>query len=36
MEEGARMNDALRPLYEVLAADSNPIPAKWLTQRIGG
>jgi 4-hydroxy-tetrahydrodipicolinate synthase len=35
MEEGARMNDALRPLYEVLAADSNPIPAKWLAQRIG-
>jgi 4-hydroxy-tetrahydrodipicolinate synthase len=35
LEEAARMDEALSPLYKVLSADSNPIPAKWLAHRIG-
>jgi 4-hydroxy-tetrahydrodipicolinate synthase len=35
IQEGTRMDEALRPLYEFLSADSNPIPAKWLAHKIG-
>jgi 4-hydroxy-tetrahydrodipicolinate synthase len=35
IQEGARMDEALRPLYEFLCVDSNPIPAKWLANKIG-
>lgn len=35
MEEGAQFNESLKPLYAVLSADTNPIPAKWLAHRLG-
>jgi 4-hydroxy-tetrahydrodipicolinate synthase len=35
MKEGARLDESLRPLYEVLSADTNPVPAKWIAHEIG-
>jgi 4-hydroxy-tetrahydrodipicolinate synthase len=33
--DAARIDDSLRPLYDFLSADTNPVPAKWLAHRIG-
>lgn len=34
-DEAAALDDALRPLYDLLGADTNPVPAKWLAQELG-
>ncbi len=34
-DEAGRIDRELRPLYEFLGAESNPIPAKWLLWRMG-
>ncbi|SAL30567.1 dihydrodipicolinate synthase [Caballeronia sordidicola] len=34
-EDASRINDSLQPLYAFLAAETNPVPAKWLAHRIG-
>jgi 4-hydroxy-tetrahydrodipicolinate synthase len=33
--DAARIDDSLRPRYDFLSADTNPVPAKWLAHRIG-
>ena len=33
--DAGRIDDSLRPLYDFLSADTNPVPAKWLAHRIG-
>jgi 4-hydroxy-tetrahydrodipicolinate synthase len=35
LKEAARLDESLRPLYEVLSADTNPVPAKWIAHEIG-
>lgn len=35
VEEAGALDDRLRGLYEFLAAEANPIPAKWLLARLG-
>jgi dihydrodipicolinate synthase/N-acetylneuraminate lyase len=35
MEEAARLDEALKPLYDVLSADTNPVPAKWIAHELG-
>ena len=35
IEEASRLNDALRPLYGLLSADTNPVPAKWVARELG-
>ncbi|CAB3779530.1 4-hydroxy-tetrahydrodipicolinate synthase [Paraburkholderia ultramafica] len=35
MEEAARLNEILKPLYDVLSADTNPVPAKWVAHELG-
>jgi dihydrodipicolinate synthase/N-acetylneuraminate lyase len=35
MRDAARIDETLRPLYDLLSADTNPVPAKWLAHRIG-
>ena len=35
MEEAARLDEVLKPLYDVLSADTNPVPAKWIAHELG-
>jgi 4-hydroxy-tetrahydrodipicolinate synthase len=35
VRDAARIDRSLRPLYDFLSADTNPVPAKWLAHRIG-
>jgi 4-hydroxy-tetrahydrodipicolinate synthase len=35
IEEAFRLNEALGPLYGLLSADTNPVPAKWLACKLG-
>jgi 4-hydroxy-tetrahydrodipicolinate synthase len=35
LKEALRLDEALRPLYGVLSADTNPIPAKWIAHELG-
>jgi 4-hydroxy-tetrahydrodipicolinate synthase len=35
IDEAAALDNALRPLYALLGADTNPVPAKWLAQELG-
>lgn len=35
MDEAARLNEVLKPLYDVLSADTNPVPAKWVAHQLG-
>lgn len=35
INEAAQLDDALRPLYELLGSDTNPVPAKWLAHQLG-
>jgi 4-hydroxy-tetrahydrodipicolinate synthase len=34
-DEAAAIDGALRPLYEFLGVEPNPIPVKWLLHRMG-
>lgn len=35
MEAARAIDERLRPLYEMLGAEPNPVPAKWLMSRLG-
>ena len=35
LERAAQLDEDLKPLYEVLSSDTNPVPAKWAAQELG-
>ena len=35
LDEAKQLDDALHPLYDLLASDTNPVPAKWLASKLG-
>jgi 4-hydroxy-tetrahydrodipicolinate synthase len=34
-DKAAELDEALRPLYDLLGSDTNPVPAKWLAHQLG-